>query len=215
VSLLLVDVALVGGGFLLGRWIVRTVRARSGARTPAVGEAKEPEAKGDPLEGFPCKLGDVLVRPAEGDEAWLAGALVFEEERPVAALFIAPEAGGDRAVFVRPTHGGEAAGADVTWLAPLALRDVPGLGPTGEPPHSLEHGGIRYERSRRLPVKVERIGTGAPSVGSQAILAEYSASGPERLLVVAGSPGALAWTGLALRESEYEVLPGDASTGRK
>jgi hypothetical protein len=209
VSLLLVDVAIVGGGFLLGRWIVRTMRARSAAGAPAAADAKEPAAKGNPLEGFPCKIGDVLVRAAEGDEAWLAGALVFAEERPVAALFIAPEAGGDRAIFVRPSHGGDAAGADVTWLAPVELRDLPGLGPTGEPPHALEHGGVRYERSRRLPVKVERIGTGAPAVGSQAIVAEYSASGPERLLVVAGSPGPLAWVGLALRDSEYEVLPGE------
>lgn len=214
-SLLLVDVALVGGGFLLGRWLVRTMRARSAARSPAEGEAEEPAVKGDLLAGFPCKLGDVLVRAAEGDEAWLAGALVFEEERPVAALFIAPEAGGDRAIFVRPARGSDAARADVTWLAPVDLRDLPGLGPTGEPPHALEHGGVRYERSRRLPVKVERIGTGAPSVGSQAVVAEYSGAGAERILAVAGSPGTLAWAGLALRESEYEVLPGDASTREK
>ena len=60
-----------------------------------------PPAAGPPPATFPCKLGDVVVRAAEGDEAWLAGVLMFEEDRPVAALFVAPEAGGNRAVFVR------------------------------------------------------------------------------------------------------------------
>jgi hypothetical protein len=152
------------------------------------------------------------VRAAEGDEAWLAGALVLEEERPVAALFIAPEAGGDRAILVRPTHAGESGSVDVTWLAPVDLRELPGLGPTPEPPHALEYGGSRFERSRRLPVKVTRIGTGAPSVGPQAILGEYAGAGRERLVVLVATPKALAWTGVALRDHEYEVLPGDAST---
>jgi hypothetical protein len=218
VSLLLLDVALVGGGFLFGRWVMRTMRARAGAAGPSTAGGEEAPPERDPLEGFPCKLGDVLVRPAEGDEAWLAGALVFEEERPVAALFIAPEAGGDRAILVRPRVG-EAGVADVAWLAPVDLRDLGGLagtGATSEPPHTLEHGGSRYARSRRLPVKITRLGTGAPAVGPQAIVAEYSGAGSARLLVVVGVPAggakALAWSGVALRDGEYEVLPGDAST---
>jgi hypothetical protein len=213
VSLLLVDVALVGGGILLGRWLVRSMRARSAAATPANADAKDAAGPPvDPLAGFPCKLGDVLTRTAEGDEAWLAGALVFEEERPVAALFIAPEAGGDRAILVRPAPGGGASGADFTWLAPLRVRDLPGVVESHEPPHSLEHGGVRYERTRRLPVKVTRIGTGAPSLGPQGIVAEYSGAGSERLLVVACGAQTLAWTGVALGERDYEVLPGDGST---
>jgi hypothetical protein len=216
VSLLLVDVAIVGGGILLGRWLVRTMRARAAAATPAGGGDSDASAPpGDPLAGFPCKLGDVLVRAAEGDEAWLAGALVFEEERPVAALFIAPEAGGDRAILVRPTHGGDAGGAQVTWLAPLRAGDLPGLAPPAEPPHALEHGGVRYERARRLPVKIKRIGTGAPSLAPQGILAEYAGAGSERLVVLSCGPGSLAWVGVALGERDYEVLPGDASTLEK
>ena len=93
-SLLLVDVAIVGGGVLLGRWLVRSMRARAANAAPAGGAGSDVPAKPtDPLAGFPCKLGDVLTRTAEGDEAWLAGALVLEEDKPVAAIFIAPNYG--------------------------------------------------------------------------------------------------------------------------
>jgi len=203
VSLLLVDVAIVGGGILLGRWIVRRMRARGpGADTVAVKE--RPAPKQDPLAGFPCKLGDVLVRVAERDEAWLAGALVLEEEHPVAVIFVAPEAGGDRAIFVRsaPSPG-------IAWLAPLAPGE---LALTPDPPHSLEHGGARYQRVRRLPVTVSRIGSGAPAVGAQAIVAEYEGGGTDRIVVLAGAHQTLAWKGVALGEGDYDVLPGDGST---
>jgi hypothetical protein len=145
---------------------------------------------------MPCKLGDVVVRTAERDEAWLAGALVFEEEKPVAALFVAPEAGGDRALFVRA-----APGSDLTWLVPLAKGALP---LTSDPPHAVEHEGARYERARRLPVKVTRVGTGAPTVGARAVVAEYAGA--------AGSEQTLAWKGVSLAEGEYDVLPGGAST---
>jgi hypothetical protein len=216
VSLLLVDVAIVGGGVLLGRWLVRSMRARAGKATPAGGGGSDvPAPKADPLAGFPCKLGDVLTRTAEGDEAWLAGALVLEEDRPVAAIFIAPEAGGDRAILVRPGSAGSAGNAELTWLAPLRVRELPDLVLSAEPPHTLEHGGTRFERVRRLPVKVERIGTGAPSVAPQGVLAEYAATGSERLVVLACGPNVLAWIGVALGERDFEVLPGDASTLEK
>ncbi len=153
---------------------------------------------------FPCKLGDVVVRVAERDEAWLAGGLVFAEERPVAALFIAPEAGGDRAIFVRDVPG-----AGVTWLAPIAV-DAPAV--TREPPHALEHDGVRYERARRLPVSVVRVGSGAPSVGDRAIVAEYAGPAAMRLLIVAGAEQTLSWQGVALGDGEYDVLPGSPDT---
>lgn len=204
---ILVDALVVGGGILLGRWIARALRAhrRSGGGTPgSAAEHDRPQAASDPFAGMPCKLGDVVVRTAERDEAWLAGALVFEEEKPVAALFVAPEAGGDRALFVR-----EAPGAGLTWLVPLAKDALP---LTSDPPHAVEHEGARYERARRLPVKVTRVGTGAPSVGARAVVAEYAGAASERLLVVAGSEQTLAWKGVSLGEGEYDVLPGGAST---
>jgi hypothetical protein len=161
-------------------------------------------ANADALTGFVCKLGDVVVRRLEGDEAWLAGALVLAEERPVAVLFIAPDAGGERAVLVPgPSQ------TTLTWLAPLAAGQVT-VG--RDPPQALEHAGTHFERTRRLPVRVQTLGTGAPRVGASAVLGEYAAAGLERLVVVAGSVAALAWRGVSLSEAEYDVLPGGQST---
>jgi hypothetical protein len=203
---ILVDALVVGGGILLGRWIARTLRARrrTSEGTPAAARRDATQPPRNPFAGMPCKLGDVVVRTAERDEAWLAGALVFEEEKPVAALFVAPEAGGDRALFVR-----DAPGSGLTWLMPLAKGALP---LTSDPPHAVEHEGARYERARRLPVKVTRLGTGAPSVGARAVVAEYSGAATERLVVVAGSEQTLVWKGVSLGEGEYDVLPGGAST---
>lgn len=203
---ILVDALVVGGGILLGRWIARALRAHRRPGEGPAGAVRRDAAQpaSDPFAGMPCKLGDVVVRTAERDEAWLAGALVFEEEKPVAALFVAPEAGGDRALFVR-----EAPGAGLTWLVPLAKGALP---LTSDPPHAVEHDGARYERARRLPVKVTRVGSGAPSVGARAVVAEYAGAASERLVVVAGSEQTLAWKGVSLGEGEYDVLPGGAST---
>jgi hypothetical protein len=156
------------------------------------------------LEGFACKLGDVVIRRVEGDEAWLAGALVLAEERPVAALFIAPVAGGERALLVPGPPR-----AALTWLTPLAPGE---LALSGEPPRSIEHAGARFERTRRLPVHVSRLGKGAPHVGQSALFAEYETRGAERLVVVVGQDAALAWRGVALAEGEYDVLPGSPAT---
>jgi hypothetical protein len=203
---ILVDALVVGGGILLGRWVSRALRARreKSQGKPTAAQRGSPQPASNPFAGMPCKLGDVVVRTAERDEAWLAGALVFEEEKPVAALFVAPEAGGDRALFVR-----DAPGSGLTWLVPLAKGALP---LTSDPPHAVEHEGARYERARRLPVKVTRVGTGAPSVGARAVVAEYAGASAERLVVVAGSDQTLAWKGVALAEGEYDVLPGGAST---
>jgi hypothetical protein len=205
---LLLDAALIVGGLALGRWIARRVRSRREpvASPPASGTMKEAHVppRADLPTSFPCKLGDVVVRIAERDEAWLAGGLVFAEERPVAALFIAPEAGGDRAIFVRDVPG-----AGVTWLAPIAAN-APAV--TKEPPHALEHDGVRYERARRLPVNVARAGSGAPSVGERAIVAEYAGPAAMRMVIVAGSEQTLSWKGVALGDGEYDVLPGSPET---
>lgn len=197
---ILVDAVIVVGGVALGRWIVRRVRARRRASEEAVGAVVKRETPGDAFAGLPCKVGDVVMRSLERDEVWLSGALVFREERPVAALFAAPEAGGDRALFARA-----APGAGVVWLSPLAGTVVR---PSSDPPHSLEVDGVRFERARRLPVAVSRAGTGAPSVGERAVVAEYAGPAAARLLVVAGNEATLAWKGVALGEGEYDVLPG-------
>jgi hypothetical protein len=204
---LVVDALVIAGGLALGRWIARSIRARR-ARAQAPASPNAPSEEGvlagaalrEAFAPFPCKLGDVVARAVERDEAWLAGALVFLEERPVAALFVAPEAGGDRAIFVR-----DAPGAGVTWLSPLAAADLP---LTKEPPYALEHDGARFERTRRLPVRVARAGDGAPNLGDRAVVSEYGGPGTRRIVVVAGSERTLAWSGVALAPTEYDVLPG-------
>jgi len=201
---LLVGALAVAGAIVVGGWIARTMRGRAAREGADAGEQAQRQAVRDPLAGFLCKLGDVVLRRSERDEAWLAGALVFEEERPVAVLFVAPEVGVDRALFVR--DGG---GADLTWLARIAGEELP---VARDPPHTLEHAGTRFERVRRLPMKVSRMGTGTPNVGAQAIVAEYVGPGADRLVVVAGVDQTLAWRGVAVAEGEYEVLPGGKAT---
>jgi len=197
---LLLGLLVAAGGVIIGRALAQKLRARAGEGEPA--SSKKPSAA-ETLDGFPCRLGDVVVRVAERDEAWLAGALVFAEERPVAALFVAPEAGADRAVLARESVEG------LTWLSPVPIGE---LALPADPPHTLEYRGARFERIRRLPVSVARLGTGAPSVGDRAVVAEYQGQGAERMVVVAGSERTLAWVGVALGQGEYDVLPGGTAT---
>lgn len=197
-----VGLLVAAGGVVLGRWLAHKMRPGSPHDAPPAG-ADGAGTADEALGAFPCRMGDVVVRKSLRDEAWLAGALVFAEEHPVGALFVAPEAGTDRAVFVREGWEG------LAWLAPLATSEVPR---TGEPPHTLEHGGVRFERSRRLPVRVRRIGTGTPPVGDRAVVAEYAGPAADRIVLVVGSERTLAWSGTALEREEFEVLPGDKTT---
>jgi hypothetical protein len=198
---LVVGVFVAAGGVVIGRWLAQKLRAR-------VPVEPSPEAGAAPsgrqvLASFPCQLGDVVVRTAERDEAWLAGALVFEEQLPVAALFVAPEAGADRALLVRESN------PSVTWLSPLGAAEVAW---TPDPPPAIEHRGVRFERVRRLPVRVTRLGSGAPSVGERAVVAEYAGPGAEQIVVVAGTEQTLAWIGVLLGQEDYDVLPGGKAT---
>jgi hypothetical protein len=168
------------------------------------GEA-DPKPSVDPLEGFFCQLGDVILAKT-GEEAWLAGALVFRERLPMAALFVAPEAGTDRAIFVRPMPE-----TSLLWLAPTAEGSLE-IG--REPPSSLEHAQERFERTRRIPYRVERLGTGAPDVGHDVILAEYRAATGDRLIVIAGAGQERAWRGRVLEEGTYDLLPGSSPSRR-
>jgi hypothetical protein len=215
-SLLVVSCSLAAG-ILIGRAIARALRrppadgAPSSAATPGramspgnVGEA-DSKTSVDPLEGFFCHLGDVILAKT-GEEAWLAGALVFRERLPMAALFVAPEAGTDRAIFVRPMPE-----TSLLWLAPTAEGSLE-IG--REPPSSLEHAQERFERTRRIPYRVERIGTGAPDVGLDVILAEYRAATGDRLIVITGAGQERAWRGRVLEEGTYDLLPGSSPPRR-
>ncbi len=199
------DALVIAGGILIGRLVARAVRSRKSARRVDSNAAPVlPATAADPFAAFPCTLGDVVVRRAEGDEAWLAAALLFTEDRPVAALFLAPEAVADRALFVRDGT------RDVLWLSPMNEGD-PVPAPGGEPPAAIESRGARYVRRRRLPVNVEERGTGSPMVGRTAILAEYGGPGVDAILLVVGTDATRAWEGVALSEERYDVLPGGAA----
>lgn len=230
---LIVTSVLVAGGVLLGRWIARGGRAGAsapkaaesaaaeGASVPSGAAAERPEESAAPnpsrsavkdaknaanlrdeFADLPCTLGDVVMRGDE--EAWLAGGIVFLEEHAVSALFVAPDVGAGRAVYARARPN-----AELFWLVPVAAG---ALTVGAEPPTSLEHEGVRYDRLRRLPVNVKRAGSGAPDVGDQVIVAEYASSGFERLVVVTGAGAARAWAGSVLEEGMYEVLPSGKAT---
>ena len=135
-------VAGTSGAIAVGRWLSRRRddQAPDGPKPPpgdatdgdgaskkdkdanADEASKKPASKRPPrkvdgphahLEGFPCQLGDVIMR-LTGEEAWLAGGVVLSEEAPIAALFVAPDAGHDCAIYVRPRPR-EA----VYWMEPL------------------------------------------------------------------------------------------------
>ncbi len=150
---------------------------------------------------FPCALGDVVVRASDGAEVWLAGALVLREDAPAAVVFIAPDASFDRAVFARPRPSD-----GIVWLAPIA-NDAILVG--GEPPSAIELEGVRFDRVRRLPLHVERVGEGAPDVGPSAILGEYTSPEGEVVIVLVAA-GVRAWRGKRLAAGEFEVWGGGA-----
>jgi hypothetical protein len=213
VSLLVASLGLAGG-ILLGRAIARALR-RGGASTddaPRAPEAvpkgtkseapREDQAKAEveaALAAFPCHLGDVILA-SSGDEAWLAGGLVLSERLPMAVLFIAPDAGGDRAILARPRPD-----TSLLWLMPVTSSS---LAMGREPPTSLEHESERFERTQRVPYRAQRIGTGAPDVGEEVIFAEYKATMNQRIIVVLGKDGARVFRGRVLEEGTYDLLPG-------
>lgn len=149
------------------------------------------------LPGSPCQLGDVVLK-ATGDEAWLAGALVFEEDTLSSVLFYSPDRKGELTVFARLE-----AGAPLLWLRPLpAIGTLVGR----DPPGALEWEGLRFERVRRLPLRARVVGSGAPSIGSTAIVSEYRTPGSAVLLVAVGSEKTISYVGEVLNDGLYEVI---------
>ena len=201
-SVLLTSV-LVGCGILVGRLIARGSSSPKEAQPAQVApeaqkEDVKPKEPTPSLDAFPCKLGDVVLR-GTGEEAWLAGAIVLREgDEPAAVVFFSPEAGGDRAVLARP------ASQEITWLSEEKGVTLP----PGEPPTALEAGTDRYERRRRLPLRAERVGTGAPDLGRDVILAEYTGLGDDCLVVLATKERVLVYRGPSLGAGAYDVLPG-------
>jgi hypothetical protein len=169
-------------------------------------ERSETARQGSPIDWriFPCALGDVVMRTLDHAEAWLAGAIVLREDVPAAALFIAPDAAGERAIYARPRPSSELA-----WLVPLA-RESASVG--AEPPSALEIDGVRFERRRRLPLRAERWGTGTPEIEGTAIVGEYANPSGEVVLVVVADGVSRTWRGRLLAPFEYEVWSGEKTT---
>ena len=161
-----------------------------GAPKPETAEEKNKKI----FAGLPLSLGDVVSD--HHDERWLAGALVAREQgRVIAALFLAPEGAklSAVAVFAAPRK-------EIYWMDPADL-DV-----TDEPPATIELGGIAFRRKARLPVTIERLGQGAPSIGEEAIWGVYD-GGPAEVAVVLVSDGRVyAWQGRKLDEDRYDRL---------
>jgi hypothetical protein len=201
---LLVELLVVAGGLAVGRWLAQRLRPAAKADAEKAGRDAVPEMPG--LDAFPCRLGDVVVRKLERDEAWIAGALILEEQRPVAALFIGPEVGSDRVIWAHEADQG------LTWLSSLRPDEL--LLP-GEPPLAIEHAGVRFERRRRLPVRVRKLGDHVPPVGDSAVVAEYIGPGADRIVVLIGAEQTWLWRGTVLRRSDFDVLPGGQDDARE
>ena len=205
---LVLTAAAVAGGLALGRWLTRRaiqnapVKPRPSAKASAGSPAKEPIA----WDRFVCRLGDVVVRQ-DGAEAWLAGALVFSEDAPAAVLFVAPEAKVDRAVFVRAKPS-----TDLLWLAPIPEDSWKANGL--EPPTSIELEGETFDRIRRLPFRVERVGEGAPDLGPDVIVAEYQSlrSEEKKVISISGGGHSRAWRGEKIAAGACDVLPSGTHT---
>ena len=152
-------------------------------------------ASANPLLSFGLGLGDVVS--AEGEERWLAGAIVARDTKVVAAVYIAPEGLGHRAVVVFPKPE-----QTIQWLAPTEIASPQ------EPPATLEIGGITMHRRARLPVYLDRLGQGTPSVGPSGVFAMYEAGGREAAVVITSEGKCLAWFGRRLEEGEYDRMGG-------
>lgn len=146
-----------------------------------------------PLDGFGLDLGDVIS--SGGEERWLSGALVAREQTVISALFFAPEGREHWVVAAFPLPE-----RDIFWLRPVEVVSP------AEPPATLEIDGLTMQRKNRLPVRLERIGQGAPNIGSTGILATYTAGAREVAIVLTSGEQCLGWSGRRIDSSDYDRM---------
>lgn len=154
-------------------------------------KAALPAAK--PLAGFPIELGDVIS--SGGEERWLSGAIAAREQTVMMVVFFAPEGREHWVVVAHPLPD-----RDLFWLRPVEVVSP------AEPPATLEIGAFTMHRKRRLPVKFERLGQGAPDVEETGIVAMYSAGAREVAIVLTSGGRCLAWSGRRIEPSEYDRM---------
>lgn len=193
----LVIAAIVAGGALFGGGAFAWLRKKRGSKptkpTPPTRAAKP---SGLAKRGFDLELGDVVE--IGGRELWLEqGWILSEGEDAVVAMFSAKEA------------------TLVTLPSPSKasyLLDAVELAFPGDPPPTLESLGVRFERVRRLPVRVESLEKSPPLPWDQALLSEYRGLATDALFVLGNAGRIRAWQGRLVGESEIERWGGGKST---
>jgi len=196
---LIIAAVVAGGGALVAGAMAGWLRARRQRSVSApTASAAEPAPAPSLLarSGFDVELGDVIE--VAGRELWLEQAwLLAEAGDPVAALFAAREA----TLIALPPPS-----------RTVYLLEEVSVGIAADPPAVLESRGVRFERARRLPVRVSCIGKSEPLPWDEAVLAEYRGLARDALWVL-GRPGATrAWQGRAADESEIVRWGGGQKT---
>jgi hypothetical protein len=201
---LLVTAAIVGGGALvaaIGTRIAVAARRRARARAHAA-NADAAAAGAKPAEsrlaetGFTVQQGDVIS--VTGRELWLEqGWLLLEGNDAIAAILFAREA----VVLAHPKPRPR-----FYYLNEIELR-LP-----ADPPSALDHGGVRYERARRLPIAIEPLPKSPDPPWQTALLTEYRGLGSEVLWALIHSGTCRAWSGRAVDDAEIELWGGGSST---
>lgn len=166
-------------------------RAKARYEEQRRGAGASDAARADDDEGA-LGLGDVLTRPG-GEDTVLEGALDAREgETRVLSLFF-----GTGGVIVGALP---APRSGVLWLRreDAAPKDTPSVlsTPAGD-----------LDRKTRTTVSLTGRGVGAPSLGNEAVLAEYAGTTGAAILLV-GAEGALLAVGEPLAWSDVERLPG-------
>ncbi len=153
----------------------------------------------NPFAAFPCGLKDVLAR-TPNDEALLTGGFRLSEAgSPIAAIFLAVGAPGVSRVVV--SYPGTS--TDALWLS--VDSDIT-IGT--DPPGTLSVQGAVLERTRRIPVVVERFGVDLPDVDREATLAEYRGGTGQAAIILRGPKHTLIAAGDAVTFASLERYPG-------
>jgi hypothetical protein len=186
---LVVAALLVAGGAMIGALAARALGRR---RVSMAADDERARAALSSREQTPgLAVGDVVS--VRGEHAWLEGGwMLYEGSRRVGAVLFAPEL-----VLV------EAAGPRPAWYKawPAALGIATTL---PEPPASLEHDGERFERRRRIPVRIEPLGEAPAPPGEAALFAEYYGLSGDCLWMVRSALATAAFRGARLRDEELE-----------
>ncbi len=191
---LVVAAFVIGAGTLAASLAARAALAKKPAAAPEPAATKPASPLAE--AGFEIELGDVVE--IAGQELWLErGWLLREAGEVVAALFGARE----KTLLVLPAPSRR-----------VYLLDEIELALPEEPPATLESGGIRFERARRLPVELEPLAKTPPLPWDHALFGEYRGLGNDVIFVLGRGAHAKIWQGRVAVESEIERWGGGAAT---